>query len=105
MEAEKGSLIIAHQYARSLPIALESDLLIIKLAFDMFGIGSVLTRVRYDNDKMFSMNEKLGFRKFTSAPVNKITYDVLRLERGAFQPADYDQLLTYWSKRDERQKT
>ena len=102
--AEKGSQIVDAVAGRSAPIALEADLLAIKLAFQALGTDAVVARVRKDNEKVLSMNQRMGFRVVAAEEINGAMFELLRLERAAFAPAPLDQLINYWSRRDERRK-
>lgn len=102
--AEKGSQIVDQRFTRLAPIAIEADLAVIKLAFDM-NVESVLARIRHDNPKVHSMNEKMGFRRVSEDPVNGVLYYIFKLEKDSFRPEKLDQLIDYWSQRSERAKT
>jgi RimJ/RimL family protein N-acetyltransferase len=99
---EKGSLIVDQEFARGLPIALEADLLALRCAFADFGVGHVLTRTRYDNVKMQSMNLRLGFREIGSEMLRGVQYTVHRLDKADFRPGPFENIVNHWSKRNER---
>lgn len=103
--AEKGSQIVDPLHARIGPFALEADLLAIRLAFEVFGVSAVLARVRQDNDKVLSMNRRMGFAPVATELRNEVPFTVLRLDRAAFQPAPLDRLVEYWSQRHEHRST
>ena len=102
--AEKGSLIVDQQSARTAPVALEGDLLILKFAFEELGLRHVITTVRQDNAKVLSMNERLGFMPVASKSVGGVSYNVLTPERARFEPGRFDQVVDYWSTRHEHRK-
>lgn len=101
-QLEKGSLIVDPNYARTQPIALETDLFLMKIAFSRFYIDKIVTTVRSENLKTRSMNQRFGFTEVGPEKIRGVTYIQCQLLREVFEPAPFETILNYWSKRNER---
>jgi len=101
-QAEKGSQIIDEAVSSAGPVALESDLMLLHLAFDTFRLERVLAVIRHDSGKVLSMNRRFGFREVGSRVVRSVEFRELVLESGRFDPSRLDALVSYWSKRGEQ---
>ena len=100
--AEKGSQIVDPEYGRSSPIALEADMLAMKLAFNEFGVRTVIYRTREDNVKVQAMNARFGFREAGEEDLRGVRYFIYRLEREDFHPEAFDGIIAHWSGRSGR---
>ncbi len=95
----KGSLALDAAYVRAGPYALEADLLLIAFAFDVLKLQILWTDVRPDNEKMISLNERLGFRWDSPRLIRGRSYGRFKLERAAFAPEAFDDLIDYFAQR------
>jgi len=102
---EKGSLIVDPDFGRSLPIALEADLLALQFAFFEIGVGTVITRTRDDNIKMQSINSRFGFKETGQEILRGVPYLVYSLTKEDFSPEPFESIIKHWSRRNERRKT
>ena len=99
--AQKGSLIVEEQFSKVLPIALEADLLLIKLAFYKLNLNYITTIVRNENPKMISMNSRIGFQKTDSMYVREVEYGCYKLDKCNFIPTKLESIVNHWGARNE----
>lgn len=97
--AEKGSQIVDPQFARSVPAALESEVRIINIAFNVFNVHEVVATIREDNDKVKSMNTRLGFITDGDLEIRGIKYLRYVLPRRSWDPLPFKTILSHWAKR------
>jgi RimJ/RimL family protein N-acetyltransferase len=100
--AEKGRLVVDEAVAMEAPYALEADVMLLRIAFEDLGIARIKTIVRAENEKMNSMNARLGFVPCGKRDVRGVSYDEYDLVPEAFDPAPFDATLSHWRKRNER---
>lgn len=96
---EKGSLIVDPVHARTAPITLESELIVIKTAFDEFDVRGVITHVRPDNLKMNSINDRFGFVRDGEVDIRGENYHRYILSRKSWNPEPFQAILSQWAKR------
>lgn len=99
VSAEKGSQIVDRNFARLVPAALESEIRIIDIAFDVFNVREVVATIRADNEKVKSMNNRLGFIEGGSLEISGIKYFRYVLPRGSWNPDPFKKVLAHWAKR------
>ena len=104
LQAEKGSLIIDESMALGAPYALESDLIAIRFALDCLDVNKIITKVRLDNEKMKSINTRFGFTQSSIEKIRDIDYFVFELLSNLFNPKPFEDIINYWSNRNERIK-
>jgi RimJ/RimL family protein N-acetyltransferase len=102
--AEKGRLVIDENRATAAPIALEAELLILRLAFDTLQVATVLTIVQPGNGKMISVNSRMGFQQCGTRELRSVPYNEYCLSRKEFTPAPLEKILQHWKLRNERGK-
>lgn len=100
--AEKGRLVVEENGGLGGPYALESDLLVLGLAFDVLQLERVVTIVRPENAKMLSMNARLGFRPCGEREVRGVIYGEFCLESAHFQRGPLESIIAHWRRRFER---
>lgn len=101
LSAEKGSLIVDPEYARSMPIALEADVRVIKIAFSELNLYELVTAVRLENSKMLSINSRFGFSEIDKESIRGVAYSRSQLLRDSFDPLKFETIINHWSKRNE----
>jgi RimJ/RimL family protein N-acetyltransferase len=97
--AEKGRQIIEPTAARTLPIALEAELLLLDFAFGTLGLPVVTALVREDNQAVQNFNLRLGFTQSGSATRHGQTYPRYSLAAKDYNPAALRPIITYWATR------
>jgi RimJ/RimL family protein N-acetyltransferase len=98
---EKGRLILDEKKSLEAPYALEAELMLVRFYFDQFPFPSLMTRVRTDNEKMISMNQRFGFTITGPTELRGVPYCRMDLHRGDFQPFPFEAILSHWAKRYE----
>lgn len=97
--AEKGSQIVDPNFARVLPAALESEVRIIDMAFKVFGVQEVIATIRQDNERVKSMNVRLGFIRDRELNIRGVEYWRYVLPRRSWNPNPFKAILAQWSRR------
>lgn len=100
--AEKGGLVLRDELARAAPLALESELMLLHLAFIWLGLAQVITQVRPENPKMISINDRLGFRPAGTSTLRGVPYLRSALAATGFDPAPLLPILRHWKDRHVR---
>ncbi|HEY0931754.1 MAG TPA: GNAT family N-acetyltransferase [Gemmatimonas sp.] len=100
--AEKGRLVIDESRSREAPYTLEAELLLLDIAFGMFGIQRVETSVRHDNGVMQSINTRLGFVHTHSHDNSGVEYYLSSLSADQYQPAALRAVVDAWARRAQR---
>lgn len=100
--AEKGSQIVDPQFARLLPVALESEIRIIDIAFDVYGVREVIATIREDNEKVISMNQRFGFHLDGEVQIRGVNYLRYVLSRKDWSPDSFKKVIAHWSNRRSR---
>jgi RimJ/RimL family protein N-acetyltransferase len=100
--AEKGRLVIDEALGLAGPFALESDLLLLDLAFKSLELDRVVTIVRPENTKMLSMNSRLGFKPCGEREVRGVMYGEFCLESTHFEAEPLQSIVAHWRDRFER---
>lgn len=95
----KGSQIIDDAHANSGPYALESELLLIKFAFEILKLNRVRAVIRPDNDKVVNFNLKLGFYPAGHCELRGRNYDVYEITPDLFHSERFDDLIGYFAAR------
>ena len=96
--AEKGRKIVDEKYVLGKPIALESDILILDLAFKKLELSSLFSIVKKDNIKVISMNERYGFYQTGEKIIRNESYLIFQLNRNdAYKK--YLKIIEHWSKK------
>jgi len=101
-QGEKGSQIIEESESGAGPYALESDLLVLRFAFETLRLDRVLAVIRSDSGKVLSMNRRFGFRDAGARTVRSVEFRELVLESERFDATRFDALISYWSNRGEQ---
>jgi RimJ/RimL family protein N-acetyltransferase len=101
-QAEKGGLVLREELARTAPLALESELILLHVAFTWLGLRRLVTRVRPENTKMISLNARLGFRPAGSDTLRGVPYGRFALAASEFDPAPLVPILHHWKNRHAR---
>jgi RimJ/RimL family protein N-acetyltransferase len=99
--AEKGRLILDEKRSLEAPYALEAELLLIRFYFEQLPFPSLMTRVRMDNDKMISMNQRFGFTVTGPTELRGVPYYQMDLRREDFTPHQLEAIISHWEKRHE----
>jgi len=100
--AEKGRLVIDEARSREAPYTLEAELLLLDIAFGLFGIQRVETSVRHDNATMQSINTRLGFVHTGTHDNNGVEYYLSSLRAEQYQPQVLRALVDGWARRIRR---
>lgn len=100
--AEKGGLVLREELAHGAPLALESELMLLRVAFTWLGLARVLTQVRPENQKMISINDRLGFRPAGPTTLRGVPYLRAELSAAGFDPAPLLPILRHWKNRHAR---
>lgn len=103
--AEKGRLVVEEASGLGGPYTLESDLLLLRFAFEVLQLERIITIVRPENQKMSSMNARLGFVRCGEREVRGVMYQEFSLERGRFEPGPLEAIVSHWRQRFERATT
>ena len=99
--AEKGRLILDEKRSLEAPYALEAELILIHFYLEQFPFPSLMTRVRKDNDKMISMNQRFGFTITGPTELRGVPYYQMDLRREDFTPRQFEAIISHWAKRHE----
>lgn len=99
-KCEKGRLVIDEQFATSKPYTLEAEIMIIKIAFEELNLKNIITTTRYNNEKMESINKRLGFVHYGSHEIRGVQYQKYVLEKANFNPYPFEKILNHWLKRE-----
>ncbi len=97
--AEKGGLVLQAELARVAPLALESEIMLLRVAFAWLGLARVITQVRPENLKMISINDRLGFRPAGEATLRGVPYLRADLSAARFDPTPLLPILRHWKNR------
>jgi RimJ/RimL family protein N-acetyltransferase len=100
--AEKGGLVLREELARASPLALESEIMLLTVAFAWLGLAVVLTQVRPENEKMISVNGRLGFHPAGTGMLRGVAYGRAELTAAGFDPAPLLPILRHWNQRHAR---
>jgi RimJ/RimL family protein N-acetyltransferase len=98
---EKGRLVIDEDVAMTAPYAVETDLLVLDLAFNKFDLARVFASIRPENGKVISMHRRIGFRFTRGFVLRTIPYHLYTLERADFNRALLERIVQHWRKRLE----
>jgi len=79
--------------------------LLLRIAFEDLGVARIKTIVRSENEKMISMNARLGFERCGVRDVRGVSYDEYDLKPEALDAGPLDAILTHWRRRNERRGT
>jgi RimJ/RimL family protein N-acetyltransferase len=102
--AEKGRLILDERRSLEAPYALEAELMLIRFYLEQFPFPSLMTRVRTDNDKMISMNQRFGFTITGPTELRGVPYYQMDLQREDFSLGQFEAIISHWTKRHEPKK-
>ncbi|MDD5585791.1 MAG: GNAT family N-acetyltransferase [Alphaproteobacteria bacterium] len=95
----KGSQIVDEEHGRLGPYALESEILLLRFAFEVLELEQVRAIIRPDNEKVISFNYKLGLKKIRPYEMRGRMYDEYILDRADFHPEKYEPMFDYFAKR------
>lgn len=99
--AEKGRLVIDEDRTMTAPYAVETDLLVLDLAFNELDLARVVASIRPDNGKVVSMHRRIGFHFTRGFELRATPYHLYTLERTDFDRALLERILQHWRKRLE----
>lgn len=103
-QCEKGRLIMDETFTSRKPYVLEAELMIVEIAFSELGVERVITCTRYDNEKMESINKRLGFIKYGEHEVRGVMYNDFVLYKSSFKKQQLEKTLAHWQKREKKMK-
>lgn len=100
--AEKGRLVVSKEKSLEGPYTLESELLLINIAFNNLDLKYITTSVKADNLEMQSINKRLGFQFYREVIIRGEAYNQYRLLKADFKSEYFDKIINHWRKRHER---
>jgi RimJ/RimL family protein N-acetyltransferase len=96
---EKGRQIVDETAARTAPIALEAELLLLDHAFHALKLPYVTALVRPDNLTVHSFNLRLGFQPLGNETLRGRDYTRYILSAADYNPTPHRPLIAYWAGR------
>ncbi|PLS17882.1 hypothetical protein CVD28_09315 [Bacillus sp. M6-12] len=96
---EKGRQIIDPSETLKGPYALEAELMILDIAFNVLGCNQIIAKIRQDNGKVLNMNKRLGLKIKDSVLVREIPYFVLELKKSSYKPDQFKKIIDHWCQR------
>lgn len=100
--AEKGRQVVDARARMQGPFTVESELMVLRIAFEALAMERVLATIRPENVKVISMHQRIGFRYSRAIELRATPYGEYALERRDFNPAPLEKLLQHWTDRNER---
>lgn len=95
----KGSQTIDATHALSGPYGLEAEILLIDFGFSIMNLNMIDACIRADNEKVLTMNGRLGFRDTGTRNIRGLDYRVYSLARQDWKPEKLRELIDYFAHR------
>ena len=98
---EQGSFMIAEEYAKEGPYAIEAELISLDYAFNELNLKKIVNCDRYDNKKMNSLTKKIGFEFVDVVQISGVDFNRYELTYDNYE-ANRHKLATvidYWRER------
>ena len=98
-KCEQGSLMIDTHYSRTAPFVPEAIMLSLDLAFDVFGVHTIVNEDRHDNKNMNSLTKRFGFQFLRKTDIRGIAFNYYELSKETYRRTEVEEVLKLWLER------